>query len=81
MTTIDLYKADLKVYGYKNIPRFYRSKSFHERIDGLLMLICRQCPYLTILVRFLAALHAPCGYSFCVCDFEFLFTFCVSGEQ
>lgn len=52
MTTIDLYKMDLKVYGYKNIPRFYRSKSFHERIDGLLMLICRQCPYLTILVSF-----------------------------
>lgn len=52
MVTIELYRKDLCVYGHKNLPRFYRPKSFHERIDGSLLLLCRECPYLKVLVRF-----------------------------
>jgi F-box protein 39 len=51
MTVIEFYKSTLRIFGHKNIPRFYRSKSFHERVDGSLMLLTRQCFYLTTLVR------------------------------
>ncbi|KAF5289999.1 hypothetical protein FQR65_LT11665 [Abscondita terminalis] len=50
MTTIDLYKKGLRIYGHKNIPRFYRSKSFHERVDSSLLLLCRQCTSLKVLI-------------------------------
>lgn len=47
---VDLYKKDLKIYGHKGIPRFHRSKSFSDRIDQNLMLLCRECPKLHTLV-------------------------------
>ncbi|RZC42746.1 uncharacterized protein BDFB_000327 [Asbolus verrucosus] len=50
MTAVEFYKDKLRVYGHKNIPRFYRSKSFYERIDSNLLLLVRQCPYLTTLI-------------------------------
>lgn len=50
MTTIELYKNDLRIYGHKKLPRGYRPKSFHERVDGSLLLLCRQCPNLNTLV-------------------------------
>ncbi|CAH0555831.1 unnamed protein product [Brassicogethes aeneus] len=50
ITAIDFYKNDLKVYGHKCIARFHRSKSFHERVDGSLLLLIRECTYLTTLV-------------------------------
>ncbi|PSN51058.1 hypothetical protein C0J52_01522 [Blattella germanica] len=52
LTAIDMYKLDLHVYGHRGLPRFYMAKSFHERVDSLLVLLCRQCPYLhTLMVR------------------------------
>ncbi|XP_069703251.1 uncharacterized protein [Periplaneta americana] len=52
LTAIDLYRLDLRVYGHQGLPRFHMAKSFHERVDSLLLLLCRQCPYLhTLMVR------------------------------
>ncbi|CAG9819405.1 unnamed protein product [Phaedon cochleariae] len=50
VTAIELYKEDLRIYGHKNIPRFHRSKSFNERIDENLMMLIRQCKFLSTLV-------------------------------
>ncbi|KAK5644515.1 hypothetical protein RI129_005815 [Pyrocoelia pectoralis] len=50
MTAVELYQKSLCIYGHKNLPRFYRSKSFHERIDCTLLLLCRQCPFLKVLI-------------------------------
>lgn len=50
LTAIDLYRLDLHVYAHRGLPRFYMPKSFHERVDSLLLLLCRQCPYLHTLV-------------------------------
>lgn len=50
VTAIEFYKNTLRVYGHKNIPRFYRSKSFFDRIDSSLMLLLRECPYITTLI-------------------------------
>ncbi|CAG9829257.1 unnamed protein product [Diabrotica balteata] len=50
ITAIDFYGKDLRIYGHKNIPRFHRSKSFSERMDQNLMMLIRQCTYLSTLV-------------------------------
>jgi len=50
LTAIDLYRLDLHVYAHHGLPRFYMPRSFHERVDSLLLLLCRQCPYLHTLV-------------------------------
>ncbi|XP_018334262.1 uncharacterized protein LOC108743261 isoform X2 [Agrilus planipennis] len=50
MNAIEFYKKDLRVFGHKNVPRFYQPKSFHERIDGLLLLLCGECLHLQTLV-------------------------------
>ncbi|KAK4875105.1 hypothetical protein RN001_011527 [Aquatica leii] len=50
MSAIELYSKGLCIYGHKSIPRFYRSKSFHERVDSTLLLLCRQCPSLKVLI-------------------------------
>ncbi|XP_066992680.1 uncharacterized protein [Anabrus simplex] len=50
LTAIDLYRADLWVYGHQSLPRYHQPESFHERVDSLLLLLCRQCPYLHTLV-------------------------------
>ncbi|XP_019881787.1 uncharacterized protein LOC109609546 isoform X2 [Aethina tumida] len=49
MTVVDFYRTDLRVYGHLSIARIHRSKSFHERIDGSLLLLVRECPKLTTL--------------------------------
>ncbi|KAK7872795.1 hypothetical protein R5R35_011919 [Gryllus longicercus] len=52
LTTVDLYRGDLWVYAHKSLPRFHQPKAFQERVDSLLLLLCRQCPYLhTLMVR------------------------------
>nr|CAD7589791.1 unnamed protein product [Timema genevievae] len=50
LTVVDLYRHDLRIYGHRGLPKFNMAKSFHDRIDSLLLLLCRQCPYLHTLV-------------------------------
>lgn len=50
LTIIDLYKQDLEVFAYKQLPRFYMPRAFHDRIDSSLILLVRQCPYIHTLV-------------------------------
>ncbi|XP_018563430.1 uncharacterized protein LOC108905140 isoform X2 [Anoplophora glabripennis] len=50
VTTIEFYHEHLRIYGHKGIPRFHRSRSFTERIDENLMMLVRQCTYLSTLV-------------------------------
>lgn len=50
MTTIDLYAKDLRAYGHLGLPRFQRSRSFHDRVDALLLLLVRQSVWLHTLV-------------------------------
>ncbi|KNC31013.1 hypothetical protein FF38_03272 [Lucilia cuprina] len=52
MKMVDHYKNHLAVYGYETMPRFTSPKSFHNRIDSLMLLMCRQCFNLhTLLIR------------------------------
>lgn len=52
MATIDLYSEDLRAYGHLGLPRFHRSRSFHDRVDALLLLLIRQSKWLhTLVVR------------------------------
>lgn len=46
---VDMYKFTLTTYGYELLPRFTCPKSFHNRIDSMLLLMSRQCPNLTSL--------------------------------
>jgi len=49
---VDLYKTDLEVYCHKGLPRFSRSRSFHERPDSSYLYLVRQCPYIhTLMIR------------------------------
>ncbi|EDW74852.2 uncharacterized protein Dwil_GK15904 [Drosophila willistoni] len=49
---VDQYKNTLAVYGHELLPRFTSPKPFHNRIDGLIMLMCRQCYNLdTLIIR------------------------------
>ncbi|CAH1979516.1 unnamed protein product [Acanthoscelides obtectus] len=50
VTAIDFYREDLRIYGHKSIPRFYRSKSFIDRIDEHLVMLVQRCTYLSTLV-------------------------------
>ncbi|XP_031350774.1 uncharacterized protein LOC116176386 isoform X2 [Photinus pyralis] len=50
INAVELYRKTLTIYGHKNRPRYYRSKSFHERIDCTLLLLCRQCTSLKVLI-------------------------------
>ena len=50
---IELYKTDLEVYCHQGLPRFSRSKSFHERPDSSYLYLIRQCPYIHTLVGYL----------------------------
>ncbi|KAL3269333.1 hypothetical protein HHI36_008405 [Cryptolaemus montrouzieri] len=47
---IEFYKNTLQIYGHLNIPRFRSPKSFFNRIDSSLMLLLRECPYMSTLV-------------------------------
>ncbi|KAL9918892.1 F-box only protein 39 [Glossina fuscipes fuscipes] len=49
---IDNYHNTLAIYGYEMLPRYCSPKAFHNRIDSLMLLICRQCFNLhTLLIR------------------------------
>ncbi|CAH1114083.1 unnamed protein product [Psylliodes chrysocephalus] len=50
VTAIDFYKFDLRIYGHKNIPRFHMPKSFCDRMDENLLMLVRQCTYLSTLI-------------------------------
>lgn len=45
-----LYCKDLQVYAYLKLPRFYMPRPFQDRADSSLILLCRSCPKLNILV-------------------------------
>ncbi|XP_075166928.1 F-box only protein 39 [Haematobia irritans] len=47
---VDHYKNTLAIYSYELLPKFISPKSFHNRIDSLMLLICRQCYNLHTLV-------------------------------
>lgn len=50
--TVNKYNKTLRVYGHKNLPRYYQPKSFHERIDCHLVYLSNNCPNLqTLIVR------------------------------
>lgn len=46
MTIVDLYKFTLTTFGHELLPKYLSQKSFHNRIDSLLVLMARQCPNL-----------------------------------
>lgn len=46
---VDMYKYTLTTFGHELLPKFLCPKSFHSRIDSLLVLMARQCPNLTSL--------------------------------
>ncbi|KAI5713435.1 hypothetical protein M8J75_016422 [Diaphorina citri] len=49
---IELYKDTLRVYGHTCLPRYHQAKSFHDRMDSWLLLMCRQSPNLeTLMIR------------------------------
>ncbi|XP_054272004.1 uncharacterized protein LOC128992449 [Macrosteles quadrilineatus] len=49
---IDLYQEKLCVFGHIGLPRFHQPKSFNDRIDPFLLMLCRACPKLhTLVVR------------------------------
>lgn len=48
---LDMYKVTLASFGYELWPRYYTSKSFHNRVDSLLVLMARQAVNLTNLVN------------------------------
>ncbi|EEB10411.1 conserved hypothetical protein [Pediculus humanus corporis] len=50
MQAIEQYDNSLEAFIFNGIPRFYRSKSFHDRADNSLMLLSHQCSNLSILV-------------------------------
>ncbi|KAK9732308.1 F-box-like [Popillia japonica] len=50
MTIIEMYRNDIAVFGHMNLPKVEKSKSFHERADSTLLLLCRLCPKLTTLI-------------------------------
>ncbi|XP_022918109.1 uncharacterized protein [Onthophagus taurus] len=50
MSIIEQYKEDILVYGHTELPRGYRPKSFDDRIDSTLLLLCRRCPKIKMLI-------------------------------
>lgn len=50
MTAVELYSSSLEVFGHLGLPHFWRSRSFHDRADSLLLLICKRCSLLHTLV-------------------------------
>ncbi|XP_023347244.1 uncharacterized protein LOC111716066 isoform X2 [Eurytemora carolleeae] len=49
---VELYRTDLEVYCHKRLPRFSRSRSFHDRPDSSYIYLVRQCPYIhTLMIR------------------------------
>ena len=52
LSFVDNYRYTLTVFGHELLPKFTSPKSFHSRVDSLLLLMVRSCPNLGILVRF-----------------------------
>ncbi|KAL0277063.1 UNVERIFIED_CONTAM: hypothetical protein PYX00_004479 [Menopon gallinae] len=50
LSTIEFYGNQLEVFAHHGIAYFQRPKSFHDRPDSSLVLLCRQCPRLCTLV-------------------------------
>lgn len=50
LTAIENYGNIFEAFIHHGIAYFYRSKSFHDRADSSLVLLCRQCPRLKTLV-------------------------------
>ncbi|XP_032596900.1 uncharacterized protein LOC6568986 [Drosophila grimshawi] len=49
---LDHYKNTLAIYGHELLPRFSSPKSFDNRVDSLLLMMCRQCFNLdTLIIR------------------------------
>lgn len=55
---IDLYQEKLCVFGHIGLPRFHQPKSFNDRIDPFLLMLCRACPKLHTLVSNLIKLSS-----------------------
>lgn len=53
LNLVDNYRYTLTVFGHELLPKFTSPKSFHSRVDSLLLLMVRSCPNLGILVSFL----------------------------
>ncbi|KAK6640064.1 hypothetical protein RUM43_008341 [Polyplax serrata] len=52
LLAIENYSIYLETFVHQGMPRFVRSKSFHDRADSALMLLCNQCSNLrTIVIR------------------------------
>lgn len=49
MQIVDMYKYTLTTFGHELLPKYICPKAFDNRIDSLLVLMCRQCPNLTSL--------------------------------
>lgn len=47
---MEWYRDTLTLFGHIGIPRFYQAKSFHERIDPLLLMMVKECRSLQTLV-------------------------------
>lgn len=52
LSFVDNYRYTLTVFGYELLPKFTSMKSFHSRVDSLLLLMVRSCPNLGVLVSF-----------------------------
>lgn len=72
---VDNYKKTLAIFGHELLPRFVSPKSFHSRVDSLLLLLVRDCRYInTIIIRekistatvLLIARNSPNLKKFCV---------------
>ncbi|XP_013406844.1 uncharacterized protein LOC106171183 [Lingula anatina] len=50
MMITDHYRKTLRLYAQKGLPRTHGSRSFHERCDGLVLMLVRQCPELRVLI-------------------------------
>jgi len=49
---VEWYKSDLEVFGHLLLPRYKMPKAFDDRIDSLLIMLARQCPFLhTMVIR------------------------------
>lgn len=44
-----MYKYTLTNFGHELLPKYICPRSFHNRVDSLLLLMARQCPNLTSL--------------------------------
>lgn len=63
LSAIERYGPHFKSFSHLGMPYFHRSKSFHDRADGPLLLLCRSCPRLESLVSFYKQAWFLCWFS------------------